>query len=164
MVNNKLKSSTSVDLFFEETQWTNLPLINNVTITKLIITTLEHLKLDSKVTNFECTIYFVNDLTIQGYNNKYRNKNAPTNTLSFPSETKPLAGYLYAGEMFFALETITSESLDQRKNLYDHFYHLLVHSLLHLLGYDHLDDNEQNQMEKIEIKILSKLGVSNPYE
>ena len=66
--------------------------------------------------------------------------------------------------MAFSYDTIMNESKEQNKSFNDHFSHLTVHSILHLLGYDHIEDYEAEQMENLEITILKNMGISNPYK
>jgi probable rRNA maturation factor len=107
-----------------------------------------------------------NDEFIQRLNKNYRKKDKPTNVLSFPyiefSEKKVFQNDLI-GEVFISLETLQMEALEQSKKLPDHFSHLLVHSILHILGYDHEFDKDANKMENLEIKILKEFGIKNPY-
>ena len=67
------------------------------------------------------------------------------------------------GSAAFAFETIRDEAIDQKKTFDDHLKHLVVHSVLHLLGYDHEDDEEAKKMEELEVRILKSIGVANPY-
>ena len=70
---------------------------------------------------------------------------------------------MYLGDIAFGYETIHTEAIDQEKILEDHFVHLLVHSVLHLLGYDHQDDQEADVMENLEIEILRTFSIASPY-
>ena len=98
------------------------------------------------------------DPFIRDLNRQYRGKDSPTNVLSFPQDL-PLMG-----DLVFAYETIMREAGEQDKSFDDHFLHLVIHGSLHLLGYDHVDDGEAAEMEALEIKLLGKMGVKNPYE
>ncbi len=110
-----------------------------------------------------------NDKFIQDINMQTRAKNSPTNVLSFPHmeyDKSKLVEKSYSdvfGEMILAYETIKKEAEDQNKNFLDHLSHLTVHSVLHLLGYDHINDIEAEEMESIELEILEKLNIKNPY-
>jgi len=106
----------------------------------------------------EASVVLGGDEFIQELNRDYRGKDTPTNVLSFPQDLPML------GDSIFAVETIQREAEAQNKSFEDHLLHLSIHSTLHLLGYDHIDDKEAKAMEAIEIKILETLGVKNPYE
>jgi probable rRNA maturation factor len=96
---------------------------------------------------------------IQRLNRDFRGKDTSTNVLSFPSDEPD-----EWGDIILAYETIADEALAQGKAFDAHLTHLLVHGMLHLLGYDHMDDAEAEQMEALEVEILAKLAVANPYE
>lgn len=72
-------------------------------------------------------------------------------------------GHVPIGEIIIAFETIKREAIEQNKSLSDHFSHMLIHGFLHLLGYDHIIDQDAEIMEALEVKILKKLDISNPY-
>jgi probable rRNA maturation factor len=114
--------------------------------------------------NMEICLLFSNDEEIRVLNKTYRGVNKPTNVLSFPMESPPdNDDYYILGSIAFAFETIKRESLEQKKIFQDHLKHLIVHSLLHLLRYDHVNGNEAKQMEMLEVAILRKMNVRNPY-
>jgi len=106
------------------------------------------------------------DAEQQRLNRTYRGTDAPTNVLAFPLGDAPVAAAgapLLFGDVVLALETIGREALEQRKPLADHLRHLVVHGVLHLLGFDHLTDAETAIMEAREVEILAGLGVPDPY-
>lgn len=113
-----------------------------------------------------CIILANNDL-VQVLNREYRDKDKPTNVLTFAAlddQTAPdHGGPLGLGDVFLALETIREEAWAQNKPFDDHLIHLCVHGTLHLLGYDHIEEDDANTMETLEIRILSQLGIQNPY-
>src|SRR5262249_44599130 len=97
----------------------------------------------------------------------WRGKNASTNVLAFPaldsSVSLPAGAPLLLGDIVLAYETVAREAAEQNKPFTDHFRHLVVHGVLHLLGFDHHTDAEAATMESREIVILTHLGVPNPY-
>jgi probable rRNA maturation factor len=96
---------------------------------------------------------------LQSLNKQFREIDKPTNVLSFESERE---GFL--GDIAIAHETISAEALEQEKSFEAHFTHIALHGMLHLLGYDHMSADDQNEMEALEIELLAKLGIENPYE
>lgn len=124
-----------------------------------------HLHLNNE--NVEICFLFTDDETIQDLNFRYRNKNVPTNVLSFPADsikqrvdTRPII----LGSVAISFETTSRESCEQNKPFEHHLYHLIVHSLLHLLEYDHIDDESAEIMETLEIEILRGLNIPDPYK
>ncbi|MBI3445936.1 MAG: rRNA maturation RNase YbeY [Magnetospirillum sp.] len=116
----------------------------------------------------ELSMVLADDATVQALNRDWRGKDAPTNVLSFAAlddEDAPLvAGApLLLGDVILAFETCAAEARDQEKSLEDHFSHLVVHGVLHLLGYDHMDDDEAAEMEELETTLLAALGIPDPY-
>lgn len=111
----------------------------------------------SKIKKGEVAVVLADNAFVQDLNATYRGKNKPTNVLSFEGEDGSL------GDIVLAFETIAYEAEDQEKTFRDHAVHLVVHGVLHLLGHDHMKQNEAEAMENLEIKILKKLGVRNPY-
>lgn len=112
-----------------------------------------------------------NNQLVQDLNREYRGMDKPTNVLSFAAIDDPdfyndLALYeeVELGDIIIALETLQQEAELKQISLHNHFCHLLVHGLLHLLGFDHIDDEEAEYMENAEIKILEKMNISNPYK
>ena len=106
-------------------------------------------------------ISFVSQQEIKELNRRFLNKNKTTNVLSFPSDPKFYEDLL--GEIAICPFVIKEESIVQGKKEHDHLIHLIIHSVLHLLGYDHLDSKYAKVMEGIEINTLKKLGIANPY-
>jgi len=97
-------------------------------------------------------------------NNEFRNESAPTNVLSFPVGTlEELEGEFYLGDIFLGYETIKSEALKQDILVRDHVLHLIVHGILHLLGYDHQEEHQAHIMEQKEVLILSFFNIPDPY-
>lgn len=105
-------------------------------------------------------VVLTDDAEIRELNREFRDKDAPTNVLSFEQELNDDEW----GDIIMAHETIAREANEQGKSFANHLTHLLVHGILHLLGYDHMNDTEAEEMESLEIEILAKLGIDNPYQ
>lgn len=122
---------------------------------KIALAALKHIpKLDGEI-----SVLLTNDKEVHALNKKFRKKDKPTNVLSFPNGDN---GYL--GDIAMSLDTLEREAKEENKPLENHFTHLLIHGVLHLMGYDHETDEEQEEMESLEIKILKKLDIPNPYK
>ena len=113
---------------------------------------------------FELTIRIVANEESQQLNHQYRDKNKPTNVLSFPFEVPDGIELDLLGDLVIAADVVSQESIEQNKNLTAHWAHMVIHGCLHLLGFDHISDDEADEMESIEIQLLAKLGFKNPYE
>ncbi len=112
----------------------------------------------------EATVHLVDDAGIRAINAEWRNKDAPTNVLSFPAG--PAAGLAEArllGDILIAFETVVREAEAEQKPLEDHFRHLVVHGFLHLIGFDHETPAEAEAMEATERRALARIGVADPY-
>ncbi len=130
----------------------------------------------AKFSHLELSIRLTDDLEIQQLNRRHRGQDKPTNVLSFPSlsdeqikkffkEGRDIPAYPVAlGDIIFALGAIEKEAAAQGKSLADHFCHLCLHGMLHLLGYDHIEDDEAEEMEAAEKMLLSKLSIDDPYQ
>jgi probable rRNA maturation factor len=96
-------------------------------------------------------------------NHEYRHKDYATNVLSFPAELPPGIVLPLIGDLVICAPVVKRESKEQRKIANDHWAHMTVHGVLHLLGYDHIDDAEAEAMEALETRILAGLGIADPY-
>ncbi|MEM9262750.1 MAG: rRNA maturation RNase YbeY [Pseudomonadota bacterium] len=112
-------------------------------------------------TNGSFSVLLADDSRVSALNAEFRGKPSPTNVLSFPSG---FSAPNFIGDLALARETCEREANEQGKQVTDHVAHLLVHGLLHLIGYDHLSEDEALAMEQLEIRILDQLGIANPYE
>jgi len=113
---------------------------------------------------YEASVMLTDDAHIQALNRTWRAKDKPTNVLSFPAPEQPgTAGSRYLGDIALAYETLVRESEEESKELAHHFAHLIVHGVLHLLGYDHEGEAEAEIMEGLEVKALATLGIADPY-
>lgn len=108
---------------------------------------------------YEVSVVLTNDQRIRQLNAKYRKKDKPTNVLSFPQDHEILLG-----DIILSYETIQREAEEQQKSFLHHLQHLCVHGFLHLLGHDHEEDEEAEEMEACEIKICKALNIGNPYQ
>ena len=137
--------------------------------------TFNHLnsKLDLLNTDkpFVITLTLVDDPHIRQLNKDYRNLDKPTNVLSFAmiddenfEQNSAIFDEIELGDIIISLDTLQKEAKEKNISLSDHYSHLFVHGILHLLGYDHIDDTDADQMENIEINILKELKINNPYE
>lgn len=112
---------------------------------------------------YELTIRIVNAEESQLLNKQYRKKDKPTNVLSFPFEVPEGITLNLLGDLVICASVVEQEAKEQNKALFDHWAHMIIHGCLHLLGYDHINDTDADEMETLEIKILAKLSISNPY-
>lgn len=118
------------------------------------------------------SLLFTNDEEVHQLNREWREKDKPTNVLSFPMltpeelrELAPEGPPEMLGDLALAYETCAREAADKGVALEDHAAHLLVHGLLHLAGYDHeTSEADAEEMEALEVKILARLGVADPYD
>ena len=120
------------------------------------------LKFDFKSAYF-CNIVLMNDLLIKKFNKQYRKQNKFTDVLTFVSDFKKNSVIEKHCDIMISAETILNEAEKNNKSFYDHFAHLIIHSILHINGYSHNNDKYFSMMKNKEIKILNKLGISNPY-
>jgi probable rRNA maturation factor len=113
----------------------------------------------------ELSLVFTDDASIREINAEWRKQDKPTNVLSFPAFPLAPGGMPgpMLGDIIIARETVEREAVDLDKSVDDHLTHLMVHGLLHLFGYDHMNDAEAEVMEGLETRILARLGLSDPY-
>lgn len=123
---------------------------------------------------FDITVVLTDDKTVKTLNGAYRGKDMPTNVLSFPQfnlkrfrgatlDIFPPQMPVPLGDVVLAFQTIKRETKEQEKTLENHVVHLVVHGVLHLLGYDHMNSKDAKAMEKLECDILDALGYPDPY-
>ena len=111
----------------------------------------------------ELLVRFVNKDEIQQLNKTYRHKDKTTNVLSFPSDLPVEIDEAILGDVVICIDVVIEEAQVQQKVFSDHLLHMAIHGTLHLLGFDHLVESEALEMEALEVKILEKLNISNPY-
>ena len=113
---------------------------------------------------FELTVRIVEVEESQSLNLQYRQKDKPTNVLSFPFEVPEGIELALLGDLVICAEVVEKEAKQQNKALMHHWAHMVIHGCLHLLGYDHIEDNDAQEMEALEIKLLSTLNINDPYQ
>lgn len=115
----------------------------------------------------EVAVVLGSDAQVASLNSKWRGKSQPTNVLSFPAARPaaiPDGAILPLGDIILAYGVVAAEANSHSKAFSAHVSHLVIHGMLHLLGYDHLDDGDAGEMEAIEITAMKRIGLSNPYE
>ena len=111
----------------------------------------------------EVTVRVVDEPESQELNHDYRGKDKPTNVLSFPFEAPPGIDIDLLGDLVICKQVVEREAIEQNKPLISHWAHMVVHGCLHLLGYDHIEDQEAEEMESLETEIMKSMGYSDPY-
>ena len=175
----KNQKKINIDITIRNMDWKRINKIENLIkeiVNKLIIETEINEVLKSpkcKLLNIDITL--VNDRQIKDINYKFRNKNKATDILSFPMincEEIKIIGLknllkkqenIFLGDIVISLETVRKDVIKSDKSFKNHLYHLILHSILHLIGYDHVNNKDAKKMENIEISILRKFGIRNPY-
>ena len=170
-------NSNLLNIIFDDERWkTKLPEVDTFA-NKVFDTVLNFLSVNDL--GFEgwnnkpvsISLSLSNNGEVQKLNREFRGKDKPTNVLSFANiddeffEEEFLAeDIVELGDIIMAVETLENEAGIKKISLQNHFAHLLIHGILHLYGYDHIEDDEADEMEGIEIDILKELGIANPYE
>jgi len=112
----------------------------------------------------EIVIRIVDEDEMIQFNDQYRGKKSVTNILSFPFDPPEGAESDLLGDLLVCAPVVELEAQQQKKILEHHWAHMIIHGVLHLIGYDHIDDLEAEEMEALEIKILKIIKINNPYE
>ena len=159
----------TVDVVIEDPRWEAAGL--EALAERAVSATLTHLGLDPEA--WEVVVLGADDARLAELNDAFRGKAQPTNVLSWPSgergaetpgtDPEPPSGDPELGDIALGWETCAREAADQGKPPEQHFLHLIVHGVLHLLGYDHVRDGDGDLMESHETAILAMLGVPDPY-
>jgi probable rRNA maturation factor len=140
----------------------NLPFTNEELLKWII------LALQTKFSEAELTIRFVSIEEMSELNQVYRKKTGPTNVLSFPSnlpiEIMNELEHPFIGDIVICPDVLATESVEQEKKLDSHWAHIVIHGVLHLLGYDHIFPEDEKTMQTLEIHLLNQLDIPNPYE
>tara|TARA_Y100000389_G_scaffold115529_1_gene112616 strand:+ start:5907 stop:6422 length:516 start_codon:yes stop_codon:yes gene_type:complete len=168
----------NIDIKFniEEEKWLEYDnnIVKNITIFLKEISKKIEINLLKGSVDIEISILLTNNNQIRKLNQNYRQKHKATNILAFPlydinlRNNQNISEYLFdnnlmLGDLVLSLEYIKNESVEQDKNFYHHLKHLLLHGLLHLIGYDHIDNNDRKTMEELEINILKEFNIKDPY-
>ncbi len=150
------------DISFECESWSAIDHLDQLVDDALKATVLEAKK--KLLDGAEVSLLFCDDARIRELNREWRGLDKPTNVLSFPAVPPDrLATSPLLGDIAVAFETVSRESKDEGKTLSHHTSHMIVHGLLHLLGYDHETDEEAEEMEALERAALARLGITDPY-
>ena len=151
------EKSPIINFILLDKRWTNLTFPWKEEISYSFEKAAKILKTD--FSKMEVSVVLADDREVQNLNKTFRQKDKPTNVLSFPSTVE---GEL--GDIILAYETIMREAEEAGISPLNHTLHLIIHGFLHLLGYDHEEESEAQHMENMEIQILKTLNISNPYE
>ncbi|WP_025733823.1 rRNA maturation RNase YbeY [Carnimonas nigrificans] len=111
----------------------------------------------------EMTVRFVTEEESRTLNHTYRGKDSSTNVLSFPFEAPQGVPLPLLGDLVISPHVVAREADEQHKPLINHFAHMVVHGTLHLMGYDHIEDDEAEEMEALERQLLAQLDIPDPY-
>ncbi len=162
----RTKEAMCVDLIIEDERW------EAVGLAALAERACGAALANAGLTGAEISLLACDDARIATLNGDFRAKPAPTNVLSWPSEERGAAmpggaplppEDLELGDIAIAYDTCAREAAETGKDFASHVCHLLVHGTLHLLGYDHINDKDAALMEGLEVEILGKLGIADPY-
>jgi probable rRNA maturation factor len=126
--------------------------------------TLQGVLDELNVSDSELLVRFVDKPEIQHLNKTYRHQDKTTNVLSFPSDLPIEIEEAILGDVVICVEVVTKEAQAQGKTFENHLLHMAIHGTLHLLGFDHIEESDAEKMEALEVKILEKMQISNPYQ
>ncbi len=155
----------------EEKAWKSLPNVNKKSISRVIKEVLNYFP-HLQHSTIEVAALLTNDAKMRKLNFEFLGKDRPTNILSFPDcelnkndllEFAPNKEYIYIGDVALGYEIIKLEALERAIDIYEHVAHLLVHGVLHLLGYDHQVEEDAEEMMRLEIEFLKKFNIKSPY-
>ncbi len=147
-----------VEIVYHSNEWNKIKDLESG-ILKAVHATFSRVKLEED-RPILVSLAFSDDAEVHRLNKTFRGKDKSTNVLSFPAgqdEWAPQDGPLSLGDVILAYETVAKEAQEQGLDLQDHIYHLVIHGILHILGFDHEDDEEAEVMEGLEREILSSM-------
>jgi probable rRNA maturation factor len=155
-------------LLIEDERWSDEA--NLLALAETALKTAYEMVEDELPQDTQLSLVFTNDAQIKTLNSDWREKDKATNVLSFPAlsdedwDNLAQLPEVLLGDIILAFETIEREAIEADKTFNDHLSHLIIHGFLHLLGFDHIEDTMAEEMEGLEIKILAKLNIDNPYD
>jgi probable rRNA maturation factor len=138
-------------------------------ICKKLISSADLKKFFKKDPSIEVAVSLILDREMQKINHQFRGKDKTTNVLSFPAQAPDFfqknykENYVFLGDIIISFETVKKESLAEKKSFENHLTHMILHSILHLIGFDHQNKKEAKVMESLEVKILKQFKIPNPY-
>ena len=165
----------TIDILQDDAQWDDVPFDLDAVTKQACNAACNHLREQGlwpdAINTAELALTLTNDTAIQTLNHHYREKDKATNVLSFPAidfdNDDPaflaLQSPVPLGDIVVAYETLDREKDEQDKSLKDHYTHMIIHGLLHLMGYDHIEDDEAEEMESLETEIMQAMGFEDPY-
>ncbi len=156
------KAGHIIEHHIEDTEWRSFM----AEIEEVSCQLVDKVLAEEGISQITLSICWTNDAHMATLNDTFRGKNTPTNVLSFPADNhddrKGEANAL--GDIAVARETVFKEAQESHTEISHHVIHLLIHGMLHLLGYDHINDEDAAEMETFETRLLSTVGIANPYE
>jgi probable rRNA maturation factor len=160
-----------IEIAREDSKWLEYSAINEAYFVEPILRVLKEHDNFSSLTKVELSILLTNSERMSSLNNQFMGKNYPADVLSFPEEDlhwRELSEFhpdkeICLGEIAFGFNEIQQSAKERNINFLHHFMHLTIHSILHLVGYDHQDEQDSDAMEALEVKILEQFGINNPY-
>jgi probable rRNA maturation factor len=159
------KCVLTLDVDTEGPEWTSLGETSPAITAQKVASALPDF-VDLPANKATATVLLSNDAHVQALNRQWRGLDKPTNVLSFPAAPPPAQARraaLHLGDIVLAEETVAREADAMQISRNDHFTHLVLHGMLHLLGHDHETDDEAEAMEAIETRILATFGIADPY-
>ena len=163
----------TIHISIDDNSWHGLQIDYHHHIHEIFEAVRNKLGLPESSASMEFSVLLTNDARLQSLNLGFREIDSPTNVLSFPymdmeanhlHEMLDSMDEIYLGDIALSYETIAQEASEQGKPFKDHFTHMLLHGILHLLGYDHITEYDREDMESLEITILNDyFNIKNPY-
>ena len=154
-----------LDIVVEAGDWSAFPQVEQL-VTAAAAALARHPQAEGLIGR-QASVVLADDAMLQDLNGRYRGKDKATNVLSFPFEPPPGMSSdeadRYLGDIILAAQTLRREADELSISPAHHLQHLVVHGLLHLLGFDHIEDAEATEMEAIETQVLAGLGIADPY-